>query len=589
MDRSQRVAVLPPDVSRRIAAGEVIERPASVVRELIDNSLDADADEIDISWSGGGAETLRVRDNGLGLSREDLELCWQPHATSKIRTIDDLETTKSLGFRGEALSSIAAVSTMSIASAERDAPQGYRLTVDRGEFPSVEPAPPTAGTIVEVRQLFANLPARRRFLSRPQAETTAIRNTIRDKAMPFPGVRFTAQSENGTKTTYQKEQIVTRVSSVYGSIAPVQSLHEIEGTGDGFSLTIVAAEPHIVRRDRRYIRTFVNKRRVWEFQLTQAIEYAYQDVQHGGLYPIAALFLEIDPHLVDFNIHPAKREVRIRPAGEVHHRIVELLRSFLRAYTIRSVQFDGEFPEKTFNTPSPSTSNDYYRDRPRDRSVPQNDGMSTFDRGETHRKKISPLPAQRSAEKPPFQPSVRAVPSDDLTYIGTIFETYIVVQRDERVYIIDQHAAHERLLYNHLQNERSTQPLLVAEEFDTTEDQDNALRQHEEEYRKIGIKLVRIADRRWRIDAIPPEYTIPIETLIETILDLTGLNEQLDRIFLAELACKAAVKGGDFVDGLTATELARRTLALEVPRCPHGRPLWVELTRQRLETLIGRV
>lgn len=598
MDRSRHVEVLPPSVSRRIAAGEVIERPASVVRELIDNSLDAGAGEIDITWSGGGAESLRVRDNGWGLGREDLELCWHPHATSKIRSIEDLEQTRSLGFRGEALASIAAVSTLTITSALPDAPQGYRLTVEKADNPSIVPAPPTPGTTVEVIRLFANLPARRRFLSRSQAETTAIRNTIRDKALPFPQVRFTAQSENGTRTVYPAQDLVHRIGEVYGSVAPIHALHQIDGSGEGFSLTIVTGEPALVRRDRRYIRTYVNKRRVWEYKLIQAVEYAYQDVQHGGLFPVTALFVDIDPSLVDFNIHPAKREVRIRPSAEVHHRIVETIRSFLRAYTVKSVQFTDRFGEDSFGSESNPR-------RPKD------------DRNETGRYVAEKEPggtpfkgggaAASAARRPSFQPEVRAfsdhslgatdidshareaAESERLVYRGTVFDTYIIVEIDDRAYLIDQHAAHERLLYNHLQATRATQPLLVAEEFDVTEDQDGILIRHRDEYHEIGIGLEHVQPGRWRITSLPPEYSEQIDTIIETIIDLSGLQEGLDRVFLAELACKAAVKGGDFVDGLTALEIARRTLALDVPRCPHGRPLWVELTRRRLDTLIGRV
>lgn len=607
MDGIHPVAILPPAVSRRIAAGEVIERPASVVRELIDNSLDAGAEEIDITWSGGGVETLRVRDNGYGLNRADLELCWKAHATSKIRSIEDLDHATSLGFRGEALSSIAAVSTLTITTTRRDENEGFRLTVHQATDSVIEPAPPTPGTTVEIRQLFANLPARRRFLSRPQAETTAIRNVIRDKAAPFPEIRFTFESESGSRTVLPPQDLVTRIADLFGNVAPVHTLREITGTGDGFSVHIVAAVPEIVRRDRRYIRVFVNKRRVWEYRLIQAVEYAFQDVQHGGLFPVAAVFLDIDPELVDVNIHPAKREVRIRPSAEVHHRIVELLRSFLRAYTVRTVQMDRDFP--AWNAPAHAAE------------PPTNAPRQAPDHGNAGTRWTPPPPAPRGTpprEFPSFRPDVRAVPagrplpdnattaaeaprerddheraleaarSDGLTYQGTVFDTYVIVEFDDRAYLIDQHAAHERLLYNHLQEHRTRQPLLVPEEFTVTEDQDTLLSRHVDDYEKLGIGVERIGECRWRITAVPPEYAVQMEAIVETLVELDGLNEAADRTFLAELACKAAVKGGDFVDGLTALELARRTLALETPRCPHGRPLWVELSRRHLERLIGR-
>lgn len=640
MDDRRDIAILSPDVSRRIAAGEVIERPASVVRELIDNGIDAGADEIDVRWSGGGAETIRVRDNGSGLTLQDLKLCWLPHATSKIRTIDDLTHARTLGFRGEALSSIAAVSSLSIHTTPRGEDRGHRLQVDLAEERTLEPAPPAPGTVVEVRRLFSNLPARRRFLSRPQAETTAIRNVVKDKAMPVPEVRFSFQADGGTLTVLPRQTLVERVSDVFGDVVPVQSLHEIHGSGEGFSITIVAAQPEIVRRDRRYVRTFVNGRRVWEYQLSQAVEYAYQDVQHGGLYPAAALFIDIEPELIDFNIHPAKREVRIRPSGEVHHRIVEVLRSFLRAYTVRTVQVDREFDafresdalrtsgESGFGNPTKelpggrlSPAAPLFPGARPSTAAPSSPGARPFP--ETGRtgpfgySKARNTSEHVVGERPSFEHQVRAVPgfadsagapdrsdatfaeehdrahaaatSPDLLYRGTIFETYIIVEWKNRAYMIDQHAAHERLLYDHYRSHRGTQRFLVPEEFSVTEDQDVALERHLDEFQAIGIEIERAAPMVWRLTGAPPEFREQTEMIIEMILELRGLQEELDRTFLAELACKAAVKGGDFVDDLTALDLARRTLSLETPRCPHGRPLWVELTRDRLERMIGRV
>jgi len=595
------VQILAPDVARRIAAGEVIERPASVVRELIDNSLDAGADTIDISWTAGGTELLRVRDNGIGLSSDDLAMCWQPHATSKIQTMEDLEHTKSLGFRGEALSSIAAVSTLTITTAQENAHRGHQLTVDRAATRNIQPAPPTKGTTVEVRRLFANLPARRRFLSRPQAETTAIRNTILDKALPFPQVRFTWQSDKGRQNVLTPRDRIGRTADVYGTVAPEQSLEEISGSGEGFHITIVAARPEIVRRDRRYIRVFVNNRRVSDYSLIQAVEYAYQDVQHGGLYPVAAVFVDIDPELVDFNIHPAKKEVRIRPAAEVHHRTVEILRSFLRAYTIRTVQYDREFGDTSFRSSAPRSAAPRSRDphsavphSPVPHSAPPRSPA-------THQPTIKPYAV---SERPSFAPDIRAVPdptpdtdmrharaaatSPTLTVHGTLFETYIIAEWEDRAFLIDQHAAHERIIYNRLRDNRLSQTLLVPEEFTVTDDQHTHLTTHAAEYQNIGITLTHQKDRTWHITTVPPEYRDNAETLIEMILELEGLNEQYDRNILAALACKAAVKGGDFMDTLTALELTRKTLQLDPPRCPHGRPLWIELTRHRLDTLIGR-
>lgn len=594
MDDPRPVALLPPEVSRRIAAGEVIERPASVVRELIDNSLDAGATQLDLSWDAGGAELIRVTDDGRGMTREDLDLAWHPHATSKIRTVEDLEHARCLGFRGEALASVAAVSELEIKSAVPGSTSGNRLLVRHAEPIALEPAPPVTGTTVQVRRLFANLPARRRFLSRPQAETQAIRNTIADKALPFPEVRFSHQTGSTGPRVLPSQSQLERVAALYGPKVPPQSLREVSGSGEGFSVHLVAAEPAIVRRDRRLIQVFVNRRRVWEYRLVQAVEYAYQDVQHGGLFPAAAVLIDVDPALADFNIHPAKREVRLRNAGEIHHRVVEVLRGFLRAWTVRTVTLDRDlWPDRPRRsppgpTPAPPTTPPEPLHTPQ--SVRDRPGSSFTPTDPAARRDTSPRSGdpgwRRSAH---FDHETRAIPGpDDLVYRGTLFGTYLVVERGTRAWIIDQHAAHERLLYDRFAAARSSQRLLVPEEFEVSEDQDRMLRDHAAKYGAIGIQLERVAVGRWQLEAIPVEYCENTEDMIETILELQGLEDALDRRFLAEMACKAALKAGDYLDGITAVELAERTLALDEPRCPHGRPLFVEVTADGLARLIGR-
>ncbi|MCG8481496.1 MAG: hypothetical protein MI724_20545, partial [Spirochaetales bacterium] len=389
------------------------------------------------------------------------------------------------------------------------------------------------------------------------------------------------------------------------------------GSGDGFTVTIVAAEPAIVRRDRRLIQVFVNRRRVWEYKLIQAVEYAYRDVQHGGLFPVAAVLVDVDPALADFNIHPAKREVRLRAGGEIHHRIVELLRSFLRAYAARAVGLGPDLPslygdraaeisqstENVAEHPVPSVDSQAREGAaPSQRAhAPSGDSAATPRTRAPYRRGQRPSPhgggapttygtaPAIGARAPAFESGARAVPDDgDLLYRGTLFGTFVVVERRDRAWIIDQHAAHERLLYDRFAADRTSQPLLVPAEFETTADQDRLLSRHAEEYRSIGIVLERVADERWHLSAAPTEYRAGVEDLIDTILELGGLHDEFDRTFIAEMACKAALKAGDYLDDMTAVELARRTLELAEPRCPHGRPLWIELTRADLEKLIGR-
>ncbi len=552
------VQVLPAEVSRRIAAGEVIERPASVVRELLDNSLDAGADRIDVSWDTGGLREIRVFDTGSGMSADDLKLCWKPHATSKIRTLKDLEATRTLGFRGEALSSIAAVSNLLIAS------QGQQLHVREARFLGLTPATTQEGTVVTVQDLFSNLPARRKFLSRPQSEGTMIRAMVLEKALPVPRVQFSYTGSGGKVEILPSQTAAERVAAVFGSTITSHSLTELQGSGDGFTLQILAAHPEVTRRDRRLIQIFVNGRRVREFKMMQAVEYAYQDVHHGGVFPVAAVLIEVEPELVDFNIHPAKQEVRLRNGPEIHHRIVEVLRGYLRAHTIRAAQWKpGELDTSTWPASVTEAERPKYPP-PRPHYTPQ------------------------AHANPPvsFDYQRRALP--DMRFLGTIFRTFNLVEYQEKLYIIDQHAAHERLLYNRLQEDRIPQNLLVPEEFEATEDQDGRLQNHYLEYERLGIVLRPLGDHRWQLTAVPAAYTRQIETIIDAVLELEGLQEELDRQFLARIACTAALKAGDLLDEISGLELAQKVFALPVPRCPHGRPLWVELDRGELERLIGR-
>lgn len=598
--RTGSVQVLPAEVARRIAAGEVIEKPASVVRELLDNSIDAGAAAIDVSWDEGGLREIRVHDDGAGMSRDDLALCWKPHATSKIRSLEDLERTSTLGFRGEALSSIAAVSDLTIESS------GWRLHVRDSTLLSLDQAPERPGTTVVVRDLFSNLPARRRFLSRASAEGTAIRTMVLEKALPVPEVRFVLS--RGARGDVSREPLppqdqAHRVAAVFGDRIPGDAFTTLEGSGEGFQCRIVAAHPEVIRRDRRLIQVFVNRRRVRDYSLMQAVEYGYHDVQHGGVFPVAAVLLTVDPSLVDFNIHPAKQEVRLRNRGEIHQRIVQILRGHLRTYAVRAaVWHAAELPDwqpsssgsapsgstPSGSTPSgstPSRGSEPRKPRPREELSHHHEGLSHH-REERPTRHTPPSRGTAGTVPQSFQYHTRATP--DLRFLGTIFGTYNLVEHQDRLFIIDQHAAHERLLYNRLREDRTPQALLIPEPFDVTEDQDALLQRYSEEYRKLGIVLEREDPGRWRLVAMPAAYGQQAGALIETVCALEGLEDALDRTFLARMACHKAVKAGDTVDATTGAELARRVFALEEPRCPHGRPLWVELTRTELEKMIGR-
>ncbi len=574
--------MLPDSVAKRIAAGEVIERPASVVRELIDNALDAGAATVEVEYTGGGIEQIRVVDNGTGMGPEDLAMCLLPHATSKIRSLEDLAHTTSMGFRGEALASMVAVADVEIRSRMSGTDGGHRVFVPPGSPPRVEPAPCPPGTRVDVRRLFSDLPARRRFLSRPQTEAGQIRQALLDKALANESVRFVLSHQGERRLVLQPGSVANRVATVFGDRVPEQALTTLTGSGEGFRYTIAAASPDIARRDRRLIQACVNGRRVWEYKLVHAVENAYGEVLHGGLFPVAALFLDISPDLVDVNVHPAKREVRIRTIAEIHHAITETLRSFLRAYLVQTVVVEREFS-------FPAT---HARDRRREAGTLTDASFSPA-------APVTP-PAGRTGPRPAFfsdterravaeTPGPHRPDEDGLRYVGHLFDTFLIAADRERAYVIDHHAAHERILYDRLRDARAKQKLLIEEEFETTPEEDRALRNHRDEFEELGVVLERGDQGGWRLVAAPAEYRENAQEMIETIRELGGIQGAWDREFLARLACKAAVKAGTLLDAGTSLELARHTLALPEPRCPHGRPLWVELDREALLRLIGRI
>ncbi len=327
---SRGIHILREDVSRKIAAGEVIDRPLSVVRELLDNSLDAGATQVEVHLEGGGVARVRVVDDGQGMSRADLELCGLRHATSKIHEEDDLYRVTTLGFRGEALASMAACARLTVQSAPREAPrEGHRLLLAGGKRLALEPHQAPPGTVVEVSDLFYNMPARRRFLRSGGAESAGCRTVFLDKALPHPEVSFRLVAEGRLRHFFPPQEDLGRVAAAYG-LAP-EALAVARGAG----VTAVLARPEVHRRDRRLMQLFVNRRRIYDYSLLQAVEQAFSPYMPGGCFPVAFLFLEVDPALVDFNVHPAKREARFRDPAGLRRAVSETLREHLRAYDLR--------------------------------------------------------------------------------------------------------------------------------------------------------------------------------------------------------------------------------------------------------------
>ena len=594
---SRRIEILREDVSKKIAAGEVIDRPFSVIRELLDNSIDAEADSVEAYIEGGGIARISVVDNGTGMSRQDLDLCSERHATSKIREEGDLYRVRSLGFRGEALASVAACSRLEIVSRQREEDQAEggaanRLRVEGGKRLGVDQWRGNPGTVVTVSDLFYNLPVRRKFLKSTAGESLMCRQTFLEKAVAHPNVSFRYFTDGKLKTFLPPQEQIQRVARAYA--LPLEHLSFLEIDKPPIGLNIVAARPEFNRRDRRLIQIFVNRRRIYEYSLLHAVEHAYGNYMPGGQHPVAFVFLELDPELVDFNIHPAKREARFRDLPGLHQLITAVLREHLSSFDLRAHLQPGRadvrgaeregrfaFPEhRPVAVQRPDTASARF---PVEKipGVPiRSPGGGSAGEG-------------RSAAEPDVEaPAVgKTGEGTQPLYRGQLFKLFLLVEYGSSLYIVDQHAAHERILFEQLKAARlKSQELLMPIRLEVGAGEADLIAEKGELFQRLGVRVERSDDGSYEITALP-EALISVEeqTLVEALLRERGsVDELIDRVF-SLAACRLAVKEGKELDDLTAVELIQRAFRLSNARCPHGRPIWFEVTEQQLLWEVGRI
>jgi len=558
------------------------------VRELLDNALDAGAGEIGVYLRDGGVGSIRVVDDGWGMSREDLELCWLPHATSKISSDEDLERINTLGFRGEALSSIATCARLRITTRRKSDLTALHLAIDGGKLLGTAERQGGGGTVVEASDLFFAMPGRRRFLKQASAESQLCRTVFVDKALAFPAVtmRFTVDDELrlflpatlAGKPADRASELGTalrdRVIAAYPGVAQSELMRVMEGSGEDFAAVIVAGGPSLYRKDRKYIHVFVNGRRISEFALVQAIEYGFAGWLPGGCFPVAFLFLTVDPSLVDFNIHPAKREARFRNLPAIHRFLVELIGRELRPL---SVSYAGLTGKVRGDSPSPAEVR-----RPAE-------GFVAAERKVDFAAALKGLSAAEVSAAAGAATDSTALESVEIRYLGQAFSLFLVAVVGERLFLVDQHAAHERLLFERLLAQKApSQRLLVPFAINASPEEGNRLAREQEALLKLGITLEQDAGR-WLITSLPESFHGHEESLVEFLAGNHGDANLLERELYATLACHLAVKEGDSLEPAAALELIRGALALENARCPHGRPIWFELSREELYRLVGRI
>jgi len=590
----QTIHVLDPLVANQIAAGEVVERPVSVVKELVENSLDAGATHIHVRIEQAGKQLIEVDDNGCGMSAPDAALSLQRHATSKVETAQDLHTIASHGFRGEALPSIASVSRFRMKTARKGEDVGHEIRVDGDANVVSRPAAPRVGTQIQIRDLFFNTPARRRFLRTDRTEETLMVELLRQFALAYPSVHveFTCNGKlrlNFMATQDEKK----RVADVLGSKF-IENSAMSQQDYEGIVVRGYFSLPTLHHRDNSKIRFFVNGRMIQDRALLQAMKMAYQDVMFHDRFPLAVLWIELDPAEVDVNVHPGKKEVRFRQPQKVRSALVVCARNAIEVNGQTAVHLKSETSSLSrFQHDVPKIVTDTATRQRKVPSVFRRDGSAAFSS------------QQRTLSAPVKVAETEAVYQHKVTLdlgkpLAQIHHAYIISQTASGVMLVDQHAAAERITFERMkaqlhQGQISSQHVLQLLPYTPTEAAWQWLEQHAEQLQKYGF-VVRCVDQQGWIEAVPsmlvqenPE--ILLDELLESILCI-GFEMESGRIlerWLGNHACRHSVKAGQKLDERAQESLLRQMEETpNIAQCNHGRPTYIPLSLKELDRMFGR-
>lgn len=645
------ISVLDQTTINQIAAGEVIERPASVVKELLENAIDAQATAVTVEIREGGCSLIRITDNGCGIPKEEIPTAFLRHATSKIRSADDLTTVASLGFRGEALASIAAVSQVEMISKTADRLTGTRYQIEGGTERGIEEVGAPEGTTIIARNLFFNTPVRKKFLKTPMTEGTHVAAVVEKIALSHPDISIRLIQNNQNKLyTSGNNNLKDLIYTVFGREI-TSNLLSVDAVYEGIHITGFIGKPVIARSNRNYENYFVNGRYVRSNIISKAIEEAYKPYMMQHKYPFTMLHLSIDPETLDVNVHPTKMELRFSDGEYVFNRTLEAVGEALahkelipqvtldEAAKKRREERQPRQPEpfeirrqssldagnlSSGNRSSSSGSNPVFQET----ASAQRSGVSRPSLlceeapGWKHVDKKD-LPANESAEgEKKTQTSVTSSPrpSEPMQQlelfdgklldpksrlkhrlIGQLFDTYWMVEYNDQLYIIDQHAAHEKVLYEKTVRslkDRQYDSQLVNPPVILTLNQGEALllEQYLEYFKGIGFEIEPFGGREYAVRAVPANlFSIAKKELLLEMID--GLSEDMsvhnpDIIYekIASMSCKAAVKGRHAMSAAEADRLIDQLLELENPyACPHGRPTIISMSRYELEKKFKRI
>ncbi len=647
------INLLEPRVYNRISAGEVVERPASIVKELVENSIDAKATQISIEIENGGISKIQVSDNGCGIEKGDLVVAFKPHATSKIKNVEDLDEIMSLGFRGEALASISSVCHVYLSSKTQDSEVGYSIRVDGGEFSQIEEVARQNGTTLICRDLFFNTPARAKFLRKPKSEESDVTHLVEKFMLAHPEISFQYYIDGKQIYNTNCGSMQDIIYTIYGRDV-FDSLVEVDYQEREYHLTGFITKPSISKSNRTFQTLFVNKRYVENYLISSAVQGVYESFLMKGKFPVYVLNLSVPASSVDVNVHPSKKEVKFENSswvfGFVRRAIEKALLSINQIATFGYDEpvedipdFGSDFNREGFNPEfkkrqepisetegsSYMVSVDHTDDIPSlkeavitnepkeyvvqrkpilpadfsnislpDEYIPKNkagNDLLYFDQGKAIANQIMKGNEEKKVKEEKFLSSSVA---DEMKILGTVFNTYIVIELEDCVYFIDQHAAHERLLYDKLvkavdANAVIKQDLLLGYSFTLGAKEAISMERVIDQLNKIGFSIENQEGYVYNISAVPLvlngiDLSNFVNEIVNESLSFEAKPSQFIHEKLCQSACKHAIKGGDSITKDECAYLIEQ-IRKGVMLCPHGRPVVLQLSKKELEKMFGRI
>lgn len=587
INRMSLIKILPENLVNQIAAGEVVERPASVVKELVENSLDAGADSIVVELKDAGKTLIKVSDNGCGIAKDELTIALQRHATSKISDESDLWKIKTMGFRGEALASISSVSKLVIRSKRNNDLSGAEIHSDGGEIVQIKDVGMNQGTQIEVRNLFFNTPARQKYLKQDSTElghVSAIFNTI---ALANPGKSFRLIHNEKTISSLPKvTDLISRISDIFGSVT-AEAMIPIFYGGSDFQIDGFIGKPLLSRSTGQHQYFFVNGRPIQHFLLANTIKTAFHSMLMENKKPVFVLNMKIDPSLIDVNVHPRKTEIRFEDQQTIIKVVYGCTKTAL---------------EKTSLIPKGFTeSRRYMSDGVESERIDKNEVPQSSGRGWSAANRAQALSGQDVQEALSFSRDILGQRDVQIKSISQIANSYIVAEDKNGLVLIDQHAAHERIRYEELMDQfenqkKSVQPLLVPEQMELSSQEINLIEENKNIFEQLGFEIEPFGGNTFIVNAVPSclakeDVYAVIKGVLDDISNQKNPSKMQGRVeeILTYMSCRSAIKFGK---SLSQTEMQALILQMEKLKrpytCPHGRPTMIALTLGELDKMFGR-